>query len=147
MPIKITEQNNRLLVRRWHYSKEHKRSMPSTVYSVACRKAPATLPNSVVKKHDVTEEERQQYADHMAAIKEKENRESIHRGLKYLKFSLERASQALDDPKMLEDFTLEEMEEASEIINEVKKKITKVKNAKKRKLAKKPKLTENVVTK
>ncbi|GAA06974.1 hypothetical protein [Photobacterium leiognathi] len=137
MRIKVTLQKDIVLVRRWQYSKERKRSLPTNVYSVKRYQAPSELPADVVEAHEVTAEEQQVYADFVAELKKDAEKASAEVGLMMLTKSLNRAKMALEDPDMREAISLDEYENLSKTINEIKKLVTKNKNALKRKTMKK----------
>lgn len=127
MAIKVTLQKDIVLVRRWKYSKERKRSLPTNVYSVKRYQAPSELPAEVVEAHGVTTEEQQVYADFVTELKQEADKNSAEVGLMMLTRSLNKAKVALEDPEMRETISL----------NEIKKLVTKNKNALQRKAKKK----------
>jgi flagellar biosynthesis chaperone FliJ len=139
MAIKVTLQKDIVLVRRWQYSSERKRSLPTNVYSVKRYQAPSELPSEVVEAHGVTAEEQQTYTDFVTEL-DKEM-EVIHAkvGLRSLSDRLNAAKVALEDPELKETISLDEYENLSDTINEIKKLVTKNKNALKRKTAKQEK--------
>ena len=136
MAIKVTLQKDIVLVRRWQYSKERKRSLPTNVYSVNRYQAPSELPAEVVEAHEVTAEEQQIYADFVTQLGKE--MEVIHAkvGLRTLSDRLNDAKVALEDPELKETISLDEYENLSDTINEIKKLVTKNKNALKRKQSK-----------
>ncbi|EGR1604380.1 hypothetical protein D6L34_25370 [Vibrio parahaemolyticus] len=136
MGIKVTLQKDIVLVRRWKYSPERKRSLPTNVYSVKRYQAPNELPSEVIEAHGVTEEEQQVYADFVTELKKDAEKASAEVGLMMLTRSLNKAKVALEDPEMREAISLDEYENLSETINEIKKLVTKNKNALKRKQTK-----------
>ncbi len=148
MTIKITEQKNVIVVRRWKYSPERKRSLPTQIYSVSRYSVPSELPEDVIKEHEVDAEEQQTFVNLVAKLKEEQEKNSAKYSLRYLTDSLNKAKDALVDPELKGALTLGEYEELSETVNEIKKLITKNKNSLKRKVVKKqdkaPKLTVNV---
>ncbi|NNN54567.1 hypothetical protein FKN11_24425 [Vibrio sp. 2-2(7)] len=135
MAIKITEQNKLIVVRRWKYSPERKRSLPTQVYSTNKYVPDEQLPLDVIKQHQITDEEHQTYIDYVAKVKQKQDEQSAKWSLSSLTSSLNRAKQALVDPELKETLSVEEYEELSETVNEIKKLITKNKNTLKRKEA------------
>lgn len=139
MAIKITEQKDVILIRRWKYSPEKKRSLPTQVYSVSRYKAPDKLPEDVIKKHSVDAEEQKTYIDFVSKLKEEQTKNNAKISLSVLSISLNKAKTALLDPELKETLTLNEYEELSETVNEIKKLITKNKNAIKRKTTRKEK--------
>lgn len=139
MTIKITEQKDVIVVRRWKYSPEKKRSLPTQVYSVSRYKAPSELPDEVIEKHDVDTEEQKTYSDFISKMKAESEKSSAQVSLSVLIHSLNRAKTALIDPELKDTLTLEEYEALSETVNEIKKLITKNKNAIKRKATRKEK--------
>ncbi|HAS8492919.1 TPA: hypothetical protein I7732_20945 [Vibrio vulnificus] len=139
MTIKITEQKDVIVVRRWKYSPEKKRSLPTQVYSVSRYKAPSELPDEVIEKHDVDTEEQKTYSDFVSKMKEESEKSSAQVSLSVLIHSLNRAKTALVDPELKDTLTLEEYEALSETVNEIKKLITKNKNTIKRKATRKEK--------
>lgn len=145
MTIKITEQKKVIVVRRWKYSAERKRSLPTTIYSVSRYSVPSELPEDLIKAHEVDAEEQQTFIDFVIKLKEEQEKNSAKFSLQFLTGSLNKAKDALVDPELKEALTLEEYEELSETVNEIKKLITKNKNTLKRKATKqqekKPKLT------
>lgn len=145
MTIKITEQNNQILVRRWKYSTEKKRSLPTTLYSVSKYSIKSELPESVISEHEVTEEEKQTFTDFVKNLKVEQEKISAKVSLWTLTDNLNKAKDALINPELRGELKLEQYEELSETVNEIKKLITKNKNALKRKESKnKPKLTVKV---
>ncbi|MEZ9296147.1 hypothetical protein AB4150_18735 [Vibrio cyclitrophicus] len=149
MTIKITEQKKVIVVRRWKYSAERKRSLPTTIYSVSRYSVPSELPKDLIKAHEVDAEEQQTFIDFVTKLKEEQEKSSAKFSLRYLTDSLNKAKDALVDPELKDALTLEQYEELSETVNEIKKLITKNKNTLKRKAAKQqnkePKLTARVV--
>jgi len=145
MTIKITEQKKVIVVRRWKYSAERKRSLPTTIYSVSRYSVPSELPEDLIKAHEVDAEEQQTFIDFVVRLKEEQEKSSAKFSLQFLTGNLNKAKDALVDPELKEALTLEEYEELSETVNEIKKLITKNKNTLKRKATKqqekKPKLT------
>ncbi|ODZ11033.1 hypothetical protein [Vibrio parahaemolyticus] len=135
MTIKITEQNNQILVRRWKYSKEKKRSLPTSLYSVSKYSVPDELPEAIVSEHEVTKEEQQTFIDFVEKLNEEKERTSAKVSLWMLTDNLNKAKSALIDPELRGELKLEQYEELSETVNEIKKLITKNKNALKRKEA------------
>lgn len=136
MAIKVTLQKDIVLVRRWQYSKERKRSLPTNVYSVKRYQAPSELPSEVIEAHSVTAEEQQIYADFVTELNNEMAKITAKFGLKDLRSHLNNAKTALEDPELKEVITLDEYENLSETINEIKKLVTKNKNALKRKQTK-----------
>lgn len=134
MGIKVTLQKDIVLVRRWKYSSERKRSLPTNVYSVNRYQAPSELPSEVIEAHSVTAEEQQIYADFVTELGKE--MEVIHAkvGLRSLSDRLNAAKVALEDPELKEIISLDDYEKLSETINEIKKLVTKNKNGLKRKL-------------
>ena len=134
MAIKITEQNRVIVVRRWKYSKERKRSLPTQVYSVSRYGVPDSLPESVINDHNVDKEEQQTFIDFVLELKKEQDVLRAKYSLRSLGESLMNAKQALIDPDMKAELTLEQYEELSNTVNDIKKLITKNKNSIKRKL-------------
>jgi hypothetical protein len=134
MGMKVTLQKDIVLARRWKYSPERKRSLPTNVYSVKRYQAPSELPSEVVEAHEVTAEEQQVYADFVTKLGKE--MEVIHAevGLRLLSNRLNDAKVALEDPELKETISLDGYEKLSETINEFKKLVTKNKNGLKRKL-------------
>lgn len=143
MTIKITEQNNQILVRRWKYSSEKKRSLPTSVYSVSKFSGVKELPRTVVDEHGVDEDEQKVFRDYMQKLDEAREGRLVKRSLENLTDNLNSAKQALTDPELKEILSLGEYERLSETINDIKKIITKNKNSLKRK-AVKPTFTINI---
>lgn len=139
MTIKITEQNGRILVRRWSYSTEKKRSVPSTVYSVKRWDAPAELPADTVKAHKVDKSEQQDYIEFMKEKSVESKRNSAKVGLRLLLDNLNKAKTALEDPELMNELDVDGYENLSNAINEIKKIVTKNKNSLKRKAKNTPK--------
>ncbi|HCM0628217.1 TPA: hypothetical protein N2717_004551 [Vibrio parahaemolyticus] len=139
MTIKITEQKDIIVVRRWKYSKERKRSLPTQIYSVSRYSVPSELPEDVIKAHEVDAEEQQTFIDFVSNLKEEQEKNSAKVSLWQLTRSLSKAIEALRDPELKDELTLEQYEELSEKANEVKKIITKNKNSLKRKAARQEK--------
>ncbi|EJG0899094.1 hypothetical protein C4H01_RS24455 [Vibrio parahaemolyticus] len=133
MTIKITEQKNIIVVRRWKYSAERKRSLPTTLYSVNKYSIPDKLPNETIEAHQVDAEEQQTFIDFVKNLEEESKKKSEKASLKLLRYNLNNAKGALLDSELKHELTLEQYEELSETINEIKKLITKNKNAIKRK--------------
>lgn len=145
MTLKITEQNGRVLARRWAYSKEKKRSMPTTVYADALSRVMETkLPKDVIKKHNVTKEEQEEYTSYVTAYVEKSRNEGNLFTAKYLSETLKSASSALLNPELADQLTLEQLEILSERINEVKKIVTSIRNKARRKNEKTKKNGETI---
>lgn len=137
MTVKITEQKGIIVVRRWKYSPEKKRSLPTQVYSVKSYAAPTELPDDVIKEHGVDADEQQTFINFVAELKASQEKISAKISLRYLTDSLNKAKDALTDPELKDSLTLCQYEELSETVNEIKKLITKNKNALKRKESKK----------
>lgn len=134
MAIKITEQNKVIVVRRWKYSKERKRSLPTQVYSVSRYSVPESLPESVINDHGVNQEEQQTFIDFVSELKKEQDALRAKYSLISLSENLMNAKKALVEPDMRAELTLEQYEELSNTVNDIKKLITKNKNAIKRKL-------------
>ena len=134
MAIKITEQNRVIVVRRWKYSKERKRSLPTQVYSVSRYAVPDRLPDAVINDHSVDQEEQQTFIDFVSELNKEQDALRAKYSLRSLSDNLIEAKKALVDPDMRADLTLDQYEELSNTINDIKKLITKNKNAIKRKL-------------
>ncbi len=133
MTIKITEQNDRILVRRWKYSAEKKRSLPTTLYSVKRWTAPDELPEAVVKGYDVEQGEQQDYIEFMKSKAIEAERSSAKYNLGHLVNALNKSKIALEDPELMNKLDVDGYERLSVTINEIKKLVTKNKNALKRK--------------
>lgn len=129
MSLKITEQGRKYLVRRWSYVPEKKRSMPTTVYKVLRYEAPSELPEDVIKEFNITDEEHQNYIDFMGKTKKESLENRAKMSLRGLRYSLESARVALENSELRNEINLKEYEELSETIGEIKKLITKNKNA------------------
>ncbi|HGZ6746194.1 TPA: hypothetical protein ACOLZF_004618 [Vibrio parahaemolyticus] len=136
MSLKFTEQGRKILVRRWKYSPERKRSLPTTVFSTSIWRPDPTLPEEVIKEHSVTDEELKEYENYINSKKEEEGLRSEKTSLLALNFNLKRVESALSNPEACEEITLGQYEEMSEILANVKKLVTKNKQALKRKLKK-----------
>lgn len=136
MAIKITEQKKVIVVRRWKYSPERKRSLPTQIYSVSRYSVPDELPEDVISTHEVDADEQKTFVDFVTKLKEEQEKNSAKFSLRYLTESLNKAKDALIDPELKDALTLEQYEELSETINDIKKLITKNKNALKRKQSK-----------
>ena len=129
MTIKITEQKKQVLVRRWKYEPSKKRTMPTTLYSVPSHSLPPMLPDNVIFEHNVDKEEMATYAEFFKIHQEKRERDSATGALLLLTGLLKDAKTALIDPELKEKLTLNQYEELSETVNEIKKLISKNKNA------------------
>ena len=136
MTIKITVQNKQVLVRRWKYNKDRKRSLPTTLYSVTLYTPPDELPESVITEHCIDSDEQQTYIDFVTNLKNERAQTNAKYSLMTLTDNLNNAKSALTDDDLKVVLTLEEYEELSELVNEIKKLVTKNKNALKRKQAK-----------
>lgn len=133
MAIKITLQKDIVLVRRWQYSSERKRSLPTNVYSVKRYQAPNELPEDVITEHNVDVEEQQTYADFVTELNKEMEKVSAKVSLRMLSQYLNQAKTALEDTELKEAISLDEYENLSNTINDIKKLVTKNKNALKRK--------------
>lgn len=129
MTIKITEQKNQILVRRWKYESSKKRSMPTTLYSVPRQKLPPELPFDVIKEHKVSKEEQQTFIDFVSLHREESEKIYSKVSLSLLTINLSAAKKALVDPELKHELTLEQYEVLSETVNEIKKLISKNKNS------------------
>ena len=129
MTIKITEQKKQVLVRRWKYEPSKKRTMPTTLYSVPSHSLPPMLPDDVISEHNVDKEEMATYAEFFKNHQEQRERDSATGALLLLTGLLKDAKTALIDPELKEKLTLNQYEELSETVNEIKKLISKNKNA------------------
>ena len=127
--IKITEQKKQVLVRRWKYEPLKKRTMPTTLYSVPSRLLPPMLPDDVIFEHNVDKEEMATYAEFFKNHQEQRERDTAAGALLMLTGLLRDAKTALIDPELKEKLTLNQYEELSESVNEIKKIISKNKNA------------------
>ena len=136
MAIKITEQNKIIVVRRWKYSPERKRSLPSHVYSVSKYNLPDKLPLDVVTKHCIDDEEQQTWVDFALSLKAEFELSAAKYSLWSLSEKLGAAKEALVDVDLKKELTLEQYEDLSKTVNDIKKLITKNKNALKRKITK-----------
>ena len=138
MAIKITEQNKVILVRRWKYSKERKRSLPTQVYSVSRYNVPDKLPLDVISKHSIDDEEHQEWIDFALSLRAEFERSAAKYSLWSLSENLCSAKKSLEDVELRGELTLEQYEELSETVNDIKKLITKNKSFLRRKLNTKP---------
>ncbi|WP_318479880.1 hypothetical protein [Photobacterium leiognathi] len=139
MAIKITTQKDMIVVRRWKYSKERKRSLPTTVYSVTRYKMPSVLPASVILEYNITEEEQETYNAFAENVNEERNKFRIEYTLKGLRGSLLTAREGLVDERIKQELSLSDYELLSDTVNDIKKLITKNKNILKRKEARETK--------
>lgn len=133
MTIKITEQKNIIVVRRWKYSPERKRSLPTQIYSVSRYSVPNELPDDVISMFDIDADNQKYFSDFVVNLKEEQEKNSAKYSLRSLTKNLSGAKSALVDPELKDSLTLEQYELLSESINEIKKLITKNKNSIKRK--------------
>ncbi len=136
MAIKITEQKNIILVRRWKYSPERKRSLPTQIYSIRRYDAPERLPTDVVEKYGITDEEQQVFIDFVINLKEDQEKDRLKYSLYFLSDNLNKAKEALMDAEIRDILTVSEYEVLSNTVNDIKKLITKNKNTLKRKESK-----------
>lgn len=130
MTIKITEQNGRILIRRWSYDPAKKRSMPTNIMSFKDNVylMPETIPAEKIAEFDITEDEQAQYVEFYKAKKEESeksaNRVTLLMAEKYLSSILE----SVGDSDAVAVVKLEELIKASEAADEVKKALTAAKN-------------------
>jgi hypothetical protein len=157
MTIKITEQNGRVLIRRWAYNPEKKRSMPTTIASMkgSVYAMPEQLPAEKIEEFGVTKEEQEQYIEYYKSKREESEKRLNKYKLERLGDDMKDVVEALEDSDAVDQLELEYIEKCSDAVNDLKKKLTAIK-AKKVKAAKrksekkeektnrKPKLEVNV---
>jgi hypothetical protein len=136
MSIKFTEQNHRILARRWKYCKDTKRSKPETILSVSMFSVPAKLSLDVIDKHNVTKEEQQQYIDFATEHNTKTEQDSKKRKANRVEDDLKEFVDVFTSVEALSELTLNDLEKASDHANNLKKLITKEKNKRKRQAVK-----------
>jgi hypothetical protein len=134
MALKCTEQHNKILVRRWKYCAERKRSLPTTVFTTCKWRPDSTLPESVIGEFDVTEDELRSYEKYISERVEKDRISSEKYALKHSDMPLEKMIKALDNPDACDEITIEMYERMSELLATAKKAVTRNKQALKRKL-------------
>ena len=141
MSIKITEQNGRVLIRRWAYDPEKKRSMPTTIASLPGNSygLPKAIPTDKILEFSVTKEEQEQYQEYYQNRQDESKKEDIASCLSIMGYSLERILEALEDSTAVSRLDLDHIEKCSELANEVKKKLTDVKAKKVRAVKRKNK--------
>jgi hypothetical protein len=132
MSLKFTEQNRRILARRWTYCKETKRSKPETILSVNMFSVPDMLSTDVIKTHNVTKEEQQQYIDFATEHNTKTEQDSKKRKAGRVEGDLKEFVDVFTSVDALSELTLDDLENASKHANTLKKMITKEKNKRKR---------------
>lgn len=133
MALKITQQGKKYLVRRWKYSPEKKRSMPTTVFTTSQYGFDERLPDDVIEKFNVSEEEHQSYIDYFKKVREDRDTATSKWSLLTLNQRLEESRVALEDAELKVSISLDEYEKLSETIGEIKKVINKNKNELRRK--------------
>ena len=136
MTIKITQQNNQILVRRWKYSSEKKRSLPTTLYSVSEKNVQNELPANVVAEYGVDKMEQQTFIDFVVELNKGKEIDISKDAMLSLADDLQKAKMALLDPDLKTEMTYEQYQELSKSVDEIKKLVTKNKNALGRKLRK-----------
>ena len=136
MTIKITQQNNQILVRRWKYSSEKKRSLPTTLYSVSEKNVQNELPANVVAEYGVDKTEQQTFIDFVVELNKGKEIDISKDAMLSLADDLQKAKMALLDPDLKTEMTYEQYQELSKSVDEIKKLVTKNKNALGRKLRK-----------
>lgn len=130
MAIKITEQNGRILIRRWSYDPAKKRSMPTNIMSFkdSAYSMPETIPADKIAEFDIDAEEQAQYAEFYKAKKEESeksaNRVTLLMAENYLNSILE----SISDSDAVAAVKLEDLIKASDAADEVKKALTAAKN-------------------
>lgn len=141
MSIKITEQNGRVLIRRWAYDPEKKRSMPTTIASLpgGSYSLPTAIPADKIEKFGVTKEEQEQYQEYYQKRQDESKKEDIASCLNIMNYSLERILEALEDSTAVSQLELDHIEKCSSLANEVKKKLTDVKSKRVRAMKRKNK--------
>jgi hypothetical protein len=136
MSLKFTEQNHRILARRWTYCKDAKRSKPETILSVSMFSVPAKLSLDVVNTHNVTSDEQQQYIDFATTHNAKTEQDSKKRTARMIEGDLKEFVDVFTSVDALSELTLDDLEKSSEHANTLKKLITKEKNKRKRQAVK-----------
>lgn len=132
MTLKFTEQNHRILARRWTYCKDAKRSLPETILSVSMFSVPEKLSLDVINTHNVTKDEQQQYIDFATEHNTKTEQDSKKRKANKVEGELKEFVDVFTSVNALSELTLDDLEKASEHANNLKKLITKEKNKRKR---------------
>jgi vacuolar-type H+-ATPase subunit I/STV1 len=133
MSIKITEQNNSILVRRWVYTPERKRSMPTTIMSIANWKIPKTFTLDQIKEFGITHEERLSYEKYVEGKNIEDEKQNKIDTAKSANIRISNVIVALSDPEAVGGVSDEEIEKLSETVNELKKLVTSTKSKRKRK--------------
>ena len=124
MTIKMTIQKKLLLVRRWKYTPERKRNMPTTLYTINKYAAELNLPDDVVKEHSVSKEEQQEYTDFVSGMNNDCAIDCQKSTLKCFNYRLGEVKIALENRDLLDELTLDQYKEIAEKIAEVKKLVT-----------------------
>ena len=124
MTIKMTIQKDLLLVRRWKYTPERKRNMPTTLYTINKYAAQLNLPDDVVKEHSVSKEEQQEYTDFVSDMNNARAIDRQKNSLTRFKYTLDKVKIALENRDLLDELTLDQYKEIAEKIAEVKKLVT-----------------------
>jgi hypothetical protein len=132
MTIKITEQKKSVLVRRWVYSPERKRTLPVTIMSVANWKLPKCLTEEQVREFDITADEIETYKKYVSDKSDETakilKRATARTAIDQVKSIME----ALSDPEALESLSDEDIEKLSNNTNDLKKLVTSTKAKRKR---------------
>jgi hypothetical protein len=136
MSLKFTEQNRRILARRWKYCKETKRSKPETILSVNIFSVPDMLSTDVINTHNVTKDEQQQYIDFATEHNAKTEQDSKKRTARRIEVDLKGFVDVFTSVDALSELTLDDLENLSEHANTLKKLITKEKSKRKRQAVK-----------
>jgi hypothetical protein len=132
MTIKITEQNRSILVRRWAYSTERKRSLPVTIMSIAHHKMPESFTEDQIREFEITSDEIETYEKYVLG----KNDEMVkYRKMRDARNAIDQVKlimEALSDPEALEELSDKDIDKLSENTNNLKKLVTGTKARRKR---------------
>ena len=144
MSIKITEQNKSVLVRRWKYNPERKRSLPTTIMSIAKWKMPGTFTEEQIKEFELTQDEIGTYEKYVLDSNEESEKITKRVNARHSIDKIKDLMIALSDTEAQQTLSDEDIETLSENTNELKKLVTSIKAKRKRKAKKPTPITVNI---
>ena len=130
MALKITIQNlDQIVARRWKYSSEKKRSLATNVFSCINGKEPDELPESL----DLEDGEAQQWRDFVTDLRLKREESKTKRNIDNLNNNVKSMIELMNNKDLRDHLSVDQYEELSKSLSELKKIVTSNKNYVKRK--------------
>lgn len=130
MALKITVQNKgQIVARRWKYSSEKKRSVATNVFSCINGKEPDELPESL----ELEDGEAQQWRDFVTEIRLKRKEITTKYSITNLNSNIKNMIELMNNKDLRDHLSVDQYEELSKSLSELKKIVTSNKNYVKRK--------------